>query len=138
MWQRIESFGKRVLIANLLRAHIRKSLPRLSCRELDANSFLHRFCAVHGDAGRRPIAQVIPLVEKRHVLARGIGLLRGQPGEDRRERLGDVDRHVARLAAWPLLRVGEAERKGDGGSRHSGQKFSDFRWDHGALLDVSH
>src|ERR1019366_38556 len=68
VWQRIESFGKRVLIANLLRAHIRKSLPRLSCRELDANSFLHPVCAVHGDAGRRPRAQVIPLVEKSPVL----------------------------------------------------------------------
>jgi hypothetical protein len=54
--QRIESLRKHVLIANLLRAHIRKSLPRLSRRELDANSFLHRFRAVHRDAGRWPIA----------------------------------------------------------------------------------
>jgi hypothetical protein len=119
--QRIESSGKRVLIANLLRTHIRKSLPGFSRRELDANSFLHRLGAVHRDAGRWPIAQVISLVDKRHVLARDIGLLCGQPCEDRRERLGDVDRHVARLARWSLLRVGEAECKDDGGSGHSGQ-----------------
>jgi hypothetical protein len=78
--QRIEALGKHALIANLLRGHIRKSLPRLSRRKLDANSILHRLRAVHRDAGRRPIAEVIPLVEKRHVLARDIGLLCGQPG----------------------------------------------------------
>jgi hypothetical protein len=78
-------------------------------------------------AGRRPIAQVISLVEEHHVLARDIRLLCGQSGEHRRERLGDVDRHVARLAAWPLLRIGEAERKDNASNCRSSQKFSGFR-----------
>ena len=73
--QRVESLGKDVLIANLLRAHIRKGLPGLSRRELDANAFLHRFRAVHRDARGGSIAQVISLVENCHVLARDVGLL---------------------------------------------------------------
>jgi hypothetical protein len=35
----------------------------------------------------------------------------------------------------PLLRVGEAERNDDGGSRHSGQKLSALRQGHGSLLE---
>jgi hypothetical protein len=35
-----------------------------------------------------------------------------------------------------LLRVGKAARKDDGGSCHSGQKFSGFHLDHGSLLEV--
>ncbi len=66
--QRIESLGKQVLLANLPRTHSRKSLPRLPRRKLDAHSLLDRLGAVHRDAGRWPIAQVIPLVEKHHVL----------------------------------------------------------------------
>jgi hypothetical protein len=135
--QRIESLGKQVLLANLLWGHIRKSLPRLSRRELDANPFLHRLGAVHRNACGGSITQIVSLVEKRHVLARDLRLLCGQSGEDRRERLGDGDRHVACLAAGRLLRVGEAERKDDGCSGHSGQKSSSFHRDHGVLLHVT-
>jgi hypothetical protein len=35
--------------------------------------------------------------------------------------------HVARLAAWPMLRVREAECKDDTGSCRAGQGSSDFR-----------
>src|SRR6202790_1047836 len=136
MGQRIESFGKSVLLANLLRAHSRKSLPGLSRRELDANAFLHRLVAVHRDPCGGPIAQVVPLVEKRHVLARDFGLLSRQSREDRRERLIDLDLHIARLAARALLCIGEAERY-NGGSSHSGQKFSEIRCLHGVLLYVA-
>src|SRR3977135_4684746 len=59
--QRIESFGKGVLLANLLRARIRESLPRLSRRELDANSVLHRFRPVPRNTCGRAIANYASL-----------------------------------------------------------------------------
>src|SRR5260370_21131008 len=58
MGQRIESFGKHVLLAGRLRAHSRKSLPRLSRRELDANAFLHRLVAAHPTPCARCLAPV--------------------------------------------------------------------------------
>src|SRR5260370_16859681 len=100
--QRIESFGKRVLFANLLRAHIRKSLPRLSRRELDANAFLHRFRAVHRNPCGGSIAQVVSPVEKRHVLPRDLRLLPPQSGENRREQLPRVLRPLCPPAPLPL------------------------------------
>src|SRR5260370_29150679 len=95
----MECFGKRVLLANLLRAHSRKSLPGLSRRKLDANPFLHRLVAVHRNPCGGPGAQVVSLVEKRHVLARDFGLLGGTPGKDRPKTLPYVPPPIPRLSA---------------------------------------
>jgi len=124
--QRVESLGKRILIANLLRAHIRKSLPRLSRRELDANSFLHRLGAVHRDAASRPAAQVISLVDNRHVLSGDLRLLCGQSGEDRRERLGDFDRHVARFPRGPCCAKAEPSATTTAAAATPAKRFAIF------------
>jgi len=44
--------GNRVPIANLLRRHAGETVPRRSCGEFDADSFLDRLGVVHRDAGR--------------------------------------------------------------------------------------
>lgn len=66
-----------------------------------------------------------------------IGLRGEECVEDAFEILGvDLDLHIARLAAWALLCVGDAERY-NGGSSHSGQKFSEIRCLHGVPLCVA-
>jgi len=79
--QRIEAFGK---ISSDRESAPGSCSPR-ACHVFPAGSLTRTpsctgFVRSIRDAGRWPIAQVIPLVEKRHVLARGIRLLCGQSG----------------------------------------------------------
>jgi hypothetical protein len=119
-----------IVLANLLRRHGGETFPAPSRRKLDADPLLHRLAAVHGDAVSGPIGQVIPLVQHCHVLPRHLRFLSGQSREDRRERLADIDWHVARLAARGLLRVGGTQGNDYGGSRGSGQQFLAVRQAH--------
>ncbi len=135
VWQRQEAWREQISIANLLRCHTGEAVPRRSRDELDSDAFLHRLCTVHRDAGGRAVGQIVSFIDNGHVLPLNRRFLRRQPRQDRRERLGDLDRQVARLAARPLLRVGGAQSYDHGGSCRSGQKFSDFRQDHGSLVD---
>ncbi|HEV8408230.1 MAG TPA: hypothetical protein VGQ34_09890, partial [Sphingomicrobium sp.] len=51
--QRQETWRQEISVANLLRRHTGETFPRRSCREFDADAFLHRLCTVHGNAGGR-------------------------------------------------------------------------------------
>src|SRR5258707_11245710 len=72
-------------------------------------------------------SRVLPLTRR---------FLRRQPREDRRERLGDLDRRVARLAARRLLGVGAAQGDGHGRKRHPSPKSSFVLQGHGVLLSA--
>jgi hypothetical protein len=117
---------------NLL-SHRRKTFQLLPAKATVL--LLHRLGTIHRDAGSGPIAQVIPDIEKRSVLPSDLRLLRGQPGENRRECLGDVDRHVARLASGTLLGIGRAEGNDHRGRHHSRKQSSVLHKRHGVLLE---
>lgn len=132
------SFGSRMVCSKcraVVRRHTGETFPRRSCRKFDADSFLHRLCAVHRNPGGRAIAtKIVSLVEDHHVVPLHRRLLGRQPRQGRRERLGDVDRRVARRAARPLLSVGTAEDDdGHGSECHSGSKISVVRRVHRLL-----
>ena len=123
MRQRIKTFRKQILVPDLVRGHRRQTLPGHTDRKFYAHALLHRLHPVHCHTRSGVVAEIVALVEERVVLLFDGGLGGRQARSDRGERLGDVDRHIARLAALgllSLLRVGLAESHTQADNREEG------------------
>jgi hypothetical protein len=74
--QRKEAWREQISVANLLRCHAGEAVPGRSGGEFDSDTFLHRLRAIHRDARGGAIAEIVALIEKRHVLPLNRRLLR--------------------------------------------------------------
>src|SRR6202166_503374 len=62
--QRIETLGEQTLVADFLWAQGCELLPSHSPRQLDPDTFLQWFVALHHHSAHRPIAQVVAFDEE--------------------------------------------------------------------------
>jgi hypothetical protein len=90
-----EAGGEDVAGLDLIGRHFRKLLPSDAGGELHAYALLEGFAARHGDAGRRPVAQVVALCKKVHLAFHDAGLGGRHARHDAGKGLVDIDRSVA-------------------------------------------
>ena len=119
-WQK--AARKEIPVADLIRAQRRQRVPACTCRQLSADSGLHGLAARHRDPLCRMVGEIVALAKEIGMLLLDLRLGCDHARHDRRERLGNVDRQVARLAARLrlLLRVGIAGNGGGRGNREDG------------------
>src|ERR1039458_6335378 len=96
MGQREETSRIQTPFLDLLRAQLRKLVPACTAGEFDSDALLNCLAPGHFDTLGRAIAQVIALLQQRHVPLHDLWLSRSHAIHDGREALVNVDRHVTR------------------------------------------